>query len=162
LTGGRSFLYYGWHAAGWHPPSSSDLGRIRSPVARGRFGFAGRRPEWRFAVTLDGSPIGEHAFRLVDRGDEIEVDSRASFTCASWASPSTRTSTTRRSDGKEALASLESRTDDNGDIEVVKGELASEGFRVTQGGKTTLLPACTMTFAYWNPAMRGQSRLLHR
>ena len=130
------------------------------PAAASASQAAGR--EWRFAVTLDGSPIGEHAFRLVDRGDEIEVDSRASFNVRflGFSVYSYEHHAKERWKGG-CLASLESRTDDNGDIEVVKGELASEGFRVTQGGKTTLLPACTMTFAYWNPAMRGQSRLLN-
>jgi hypothetical protein len=118
--------------------------------------------EWRFQASLDGRPIGRHTFRVTDRGDVVEVDSRASFDVRLFGfSVYTyeHRASERWKDG--CLVALDSRTDDNGEVEVVKGSLAGEGFSLTRRNSTTLLPPCTMTFAYWNPAIRTESRLLN-
>jgi hypothetical protein len=118
--------------------------------------------EWRFAATLDGSPIGEHTFRVREEGGEIQVDSRAVFDVRFFGlSLYTYEHHARERWSGGCLATLESRTDDNGKAEVVRGELAGDGFALTRGELSQLLPACTFTFAYWNPAMRAQQRLLN-
>jgi hypothetical protein len=120
--------------------------------------------EWRFEASLDGRPIGEHTFRVKEDGDQVEVESRASFDVRFFGF-SVYTYEHRASEKWKGgcLAKLDSRTDDNGTIEVVTGALAQEGFTVTRssGGAPDVLPACTMTFAYWNPEMRKQTRLLN-
>jgi hypothetical protein len=119
--------------------------------------------EWRFRVTLDGSEIGEHTFRVREDPSRIEVESRASFDVKLLGFSLYRyehRATERWRDG--CLESLDASTDDNGTTQTVQGTLTPEGFRVARsGGTTDVLPACTMTFAYWNPAMRAQSRLLN-
>jgi hypothetical protein len=124
---------------------------------------AGTVREWRFRVTLDGSEIGEHTFRVREDPAGIEVESRASFDVKllgfSLYTYEHR-ATERWRDG--CLESLEASTDDNGTTQTVEGARTPEGFRVARsGGTTDVLPPCTMTFAYWNPAMRAQSRLLN-
>jgi hypothetical protein len=138
-------------AFAWSVASAAETA-ARAPVVR----------EWQFRAALDGRSIGDHTFRVTDEAGEVSVDSRASFD-VSFLGFSVYTyehhARERWKDG--CLVSLDSRTDDNGNIQVVTGTLGAEGFALTRGGGTTLLPACTMTFAYWNPAIRSQSRLLN-
>jgi hypothetical protein len=118
--------------------------------------------EWQFRAALDGRAIGDHTFRVADHGGEVGVESRASFD-VSFLGFSVYTYEHRASERWKngCLVSLDSHTDDNGEVQVVTGALGSDGFSLTRRGETTLLPACTMTFAYWNPAIRTQSRLLN-
>jgi hypothetical protein len=118
--------------------------------------------EWRFDVTLDGRPIGRHTFRVKAHGDGIRVDSHASFDVRILGFSLYRYEHRATEHWKNGcLAALDSNTDDNGTSETVSGTLAREGFVVTRRAGTTTLPSCTMTFAYWNPAMRSQGRLLN-
>ena len=135
---------------------------LASEPPAGAMDSAGVAREWRFDAMLDGRPIGRHTFRVVDRGGHVEVDSRASFDVKFLGfSVYTYEHHAREHWRDGCLATLDSRTDDNGKIEVVNGALAGDGFALTRGGTTTVLPACTMTFAYWNPAIRAQERLLN-
>lgn len=124
--------------------------------------WAGPGREWRFDATLDGRPIGEHVFRVTELHDVTEVDSRASFDVR-FLGFSVYTyehrAIERWKDG--CLAELDARTDDNGKIEIVQGRSGTDGFEITRNGSTATLAPCTMTFAYWNPAIRAQRQLLN-
>lgn len=54
-----------------------------------------------------------------------------------------------------------STTDDNGKSEEVKGEKHPDDFTLSRNGKSQTLPSCIMTFAYWNPEMLRQPKLLN-
>jgi hypothetical protein len=61
----------------------------------------------------------------------------------------------------DCLTAIESRTDDNGKQLAVRGTRTGGRFEVAAGGGLAELPACVMSFAYWNPAMLRQARLLN-
>lgn len=132
-------------------------------------GLAATSPaEWNFTVTLDGKPIGRHRFTLVRAADEaLVVDSAAAFDVSWLGVPLYR----YRHDARErwthgCLTAIEARTDDNGRRTRVRGS-ASGGrleLRVREDASPApalaALPGCVMTFAYWNPALQGETRLL--
>jgi hypothetical protein len=117
---------------------------------------------WHFTALLDGQRIGEHDFSVVQQGDEQVVETVAHF--------KVRTAFVTVYDydhhdhevwRQGCLASLNSRTDDNGHALAVHAERVSSGV-VVQGAKgATALPDCVRTFAYWDPAILKQTRLLN-
>ncbi len=118
--------------------------------------------EWRFDATLDGRPIGVHTFRVSELDGNVEVDSRARFDVRVLGFSLYSYDHHARETWKDGcLVALDSRTDDNGSTTIVSGARGEEGFELKRGDATTRLPPCTMTFAYWNPAIRSQSRLLN-
>jgi hypothetical protein len=117
---------------------------------------------WRFAVQLDGSPIGQQTFRLTQDGSrqrmvtEATMDVKILFV----------TVYSYRHENEETweggcLASIESDTDDNGTQFTVRGRRAGDAFVVTARGTRTTLPPCVHTFAYWDPKKLQQTRLLN-
>jgi hypothetical protein len=56
---------------------------------------------------------------------------------------------------------VSANTDDNGTRLRVAGRSAGGAFSVRHAGGEAQLPGCVMTFAYWNPAMLEQQRLLN-
>lgn len=101
--------------------------------------------EWDFTVLLDGQPIGQHRF-VIDGARERTVEIEAAFQVKllGWTAYRYRHEARERWRG-DCLASVQASTDDNGsDTEV------SQSFP----------PApCTMSFAYWNPAIATQGQL---
>jgi hypothetical protein len=118
--------------------------------------------EWDFTVYLDDREIGYHRFRLHDRGLERELESEARFNVKILFFNAYRYEhDTREKWGDQCLRQIESRTDDNGTLHDVRGEQEENRFVVYSGTERLLLPACVMTFAYWNPDFRRQGRLLN-
>jgi hypothetical protein len=107
--------------------------------------------DWNFRVSLDGKPIGEHRFSVSTHGDEREVVSDANFAVKilGFTAYHYRHKATERWHGN-CLAGLASATDDDGKNSSVN---ASAG--------TQALDGCVMSFAYWNPAIQLQTRLLN-
>jgi len=118
--------------------------------------------EWRFAVLLGEREIGQHRFRIQPRGDATEVRSEARFDVKflGFNAFVYRHEATERWRG-DCLEGIESRTDHNGRPYNVTGARETERFRLRTLTASTDLPACIMTFAYWNPRMLGQQRLLN-
>ena len=108
--------------------------------------------EWNFRVFLDGSPIGEHRFVLAVSGDERRLASEASFTVKLLGITAYRYrhSAEERWRG-DCLARLTANTDDDGTLTRVRLDAPGDG----------PLSGCVMSFAYWNPAIRTQTRLLN-
>ena len=108
--------------------------------------------EWNFRAFLDGSPIGEHRFVLSGAGDERHLSSEASFAVKLLGITAYRYrhSATERWRGN-CLVRLAADTDDGGKRSRVR--LGAEGDGPLAG--------CVMSFAYWNPAIRSQTRLLN-
>lgn len=107
--------------------------------------------EWNFRALLDGKPIGQHRFSVSGEGDERKVVSEASFavkfigiTAYRYRHKATEQWRTN------CLTALNSTTDDDGKPESVRAE---------QNDAT--LKGCVMSFAYWNPAIQTQTRLLN-
>jgi len=124
--------------------------------------FAKAGDEWRFRVMLDDREIGSHRFTVTERDGRREVESDASFAVRFLFIDAYRY--THRAQERwrgDCLEAIEAVTDDNGRQLKVRG--VRDGGRldvVTEEGRASL-PGCVMSFAYWNPAMLRQARLLN-
>ena len=114
--------------------------------------------DWNFDVFLDKSKIGTHTFNL----NQNLLTSRAKFNVKVLFIEAYKYDHTSKEqfDG-DCLASIQSNTTENKVITNVKGAKKDAGFEVTDGKTTQNLPACTMTFAYWNPKILEQAKLLN-
>ena len=117
--------------------------------------------EWRFRVLLDARQVGVHTFRVTERGgSERRVASDARFTVKFlFVDAYTYVHQARERWQGDCLEELDARTDDNGKRVAVHGSVDAAGFEVEGSGAP--LPACVMSFAYWNPAILKQARLLN-
>lgn len=123
--------------------------------------LASAEREWRFRVLLDGSKVGTHTFRVTERGGDRRVESDAIFTVKFlFINAYTYAHEARERWQGDCLAELDARTDDNGKRMAVRGASNGAKFEV-QVPRGAQLPACVMSFAYWNPAMLEQPRLLN-
>ena len=114
--------------------------------------------EWAFNVYLDKSKIGTHTFTLNDN----TLTSKAKFNVKVLfieAYKYDHTATEKWSG--DCLNALEANTIENKVITKVTGKLDGEAFNVKNGSVDQALPACVMTFAYWNPKILAQTKLLN-
>jgi hypothetical protein len=104
---------------------------------------------WDFRVYLDNTAIGTHRFMLRQQGEERELSSEARFEVKLLFFTAYRYAhqASERWRG-DCLTALNSRTDDNGTPFAVAREREA-------------LQGCVMSFAYWNPQILRQSRLLN-
>jgi hypothetical protein len=102
---------------------------------------------WNFVATLDGKPIGSHRFDVNGPPAAQTVDSRATFDVSFFKIPvyHYRIHDEERWRG-DCLTALRSETDDDG-----------KPRRVDQ----TFEGECVMSFAYWNPRLVTQTRLVN-
>jgi hypothetical protein len=118
--------------------------------------------EWQFRVLLDEREVGSHRFRVSDGGGERRVESDARFTVKFlFIDAYTYVHQARERWQGDCLTAIESRTDDNGQQLAVRGTRTAGRFEVAAGKVQAELPTCVMSFAYWNPAMLRQARLLN-
>jgi hypothetical protein len=118
--------------------------------------------EWQFRVLLDEREVGSHRFRVSDGGGERRVESDARFTVKFlFIDAYTYVHQARERWQGDCLTAIESRTNDNGQQLAVRGARTAGRFEVAAGKVQAELPACVMSFAYWNPAMLRQARLLN-
>lgn len=118
--------------------------------------------EWPFTALLDGKEIGQHRFAIAETDSGTKLTSEANFNVKILFINAYKYQHKATEIWQEnCLSSLEARTEENRDISVVKGNLVGDKFEV-DGPKGTLeLPTCAMTFAYWNPKMLSQKKLLN-
>jgi hypothetical protein len=124
--------------------------------------LASASQEWRFRVLLDGRPVGDHVFRVAERAGERHIDSDARFTVKFlFIDAYTYRHQAREHWRGDCLMALDAHTDDNGKRQAVAGRRAGGRFAIAVGNAQAMLPDCVMSFAYWNPAMLRQPRLLN-
>jgi hypothetical protein len=126
------------------------------------FAGAAHAQRWDFQVFLDDKPIGHHHFALREAGAERELKSEARFDVKLLFITAYRYAhdATERWRGN-CLAALTSRTDDGGARVEVSATQQEGRLTIDSGGKREAAEGCVMTFAYWNPEMLGQKRLLN-
>ncbi len=115
-----------------------------------------------FQVLLDDKPIGEHRFTVSGPSEARTVVSDARFTVKVLGLTVYRY--THRAEEQwrgNCLRSLVATTDDDGTASRVNAEAAGDVLKVATAEGTQSIEGCTMSFAYWNPAIRQQSRLLN-
>jgi hypothetical protein len=130
---------------------------------------AANAQEWQFNVFLDEKPIGQHRFVLEDNDNQRMLTSEASFDVKFLFVNAYRYRHTAKEHWNgNCLSAIEARTEENRETTVVKGALdksmdksADKTAFVLQSPKPKTLAECVMTFAYWNPAMLKQTRLLN-
>lgn len=125
--------------------------------------------EWNFVASLNDKAIGNHRFSMTGSGDERRLVGEANFDVKFIGISAYRYQhkVVEKWRGN-CLVDLASKTDDDGKITRVRaqseGELASgdDGLLVSIDNATGVpLRGCVMSFAYWNPAIRTQTRLLN-
>ena len=120
-------------------------------------------PGWTFRVLLDGQPIGEHRFQLsaAHESGERTLVSEARFTVR-WLGVALYRYQHRAVERwrGDCLAALAADTDDNGTRTQVNAQARDTQFDVTAPARQSA-SGCVMSFAYWNPALPMQQRLLN-
>jgi hypothetical protein len=118
--------------------------------------------EWRFEVYLDDKPIGYHSFQLSSEAQTRRLRSEARFrvkvlglTLYTYVHQSLELWKA------DCLQGVDASTDDNGTDFRVHGERRGEQLLLENQSGETRIPGCVMTFAYWNPAILAQQRLLN-
>lgn len=114
--------------------------------------------EWAFDVYLDKSKIGQHTFVLNNQ----QLTSKANFNVKVLFINAYRYEHQALEEWSEdCLTKITAHTVENKITTDVKGEKQAANFVVDDGKSTQSLPACSMTFAYWNPKILTQKQLLN-
>lgn len=118
--------------------------------------------QWRFRVLLDGREVGRHDFVLQTEGSRKVLRSEAALrvrllflTAYEYQHEAVEVWDDR------CLASIQSRTNDNGKIYEVRGAPDGDRFLVESQGARRAGPSCVSSFAYWNPEFLRQPQLLN-
>ena len=118
---------------------------------------------WTFRVLLDGQAIGEHRFSLgaTNEAGERTLVSEATFGVRWLGIPvyRYRHRAIERWRG-DCVVELSADTDDNGTRTRVSAQAQGEQFEVTAPAPQSAR-GCVMSFAYWQPGLRTQQRLLN-
>ena len=122
--------------------------------------------EWNFRALLDGKPIGQHRFSVTlvsgAQGDERRVLSEASFAVKFLGITAYRYRHKATEEWRgECLTALTATTDDDGKPSSVRTEADGDALTIKTASATQSLSGCVMSFAYWNPAIQTQTRLLN-
>lgn len=110
---------------------------------------AQQEQSWNFRVHLDGKPIGFHRFDLSTQNSSRTLISDAEFAVRVLGITVYRYRHQATEHWQaDCLQSLHSRTDDGGK-------------QLAVALRTTDLPGCAMSYAYWNPRLLEQNRLVN-
>lgn len=118
--------------------------------------------DWEFQVLLDERPIGYHRFTLRGEGTERQLTSEARFNVKLWFINAYRYAHDATEVWRDnCIEKMTARTLDGGKkLEVVASQDAGY-LAVTSTRGRDVLHGCVMSFAYWNPEILRQSRLLN-
>lgn len=115
-----------------------------------------------FLASLDGKPIGEHRFTVTGDGADRRVTSEAHFKVTLLGFTAYRYDHRAQEQWTgDCLDSLQSSTDDDGKATSVRMARSGDVDEITTGATHASVAGCLMTYAYWNPALRLQTRLLN-
>jgi hypothetical protein len=114
--------------------------------------------DWSFDVYLDKQKIGAHTFSLNDN----QLISKANFKVkVLFISAYDYLHTAQETWQNDCLAKLSAHTVENKVVMDVEASKKNDVFEVIYNKTTQKLPECTMTFAYWNPKILSQKKLLN-
>jgi len=117
---------------------------------------------FRFEVLLDDRPIGEHRFEIDRSGDQQRVASNAEFEVGFLFLTAYRYRHQSREVFRDGcLQRIRATTNDNGKRYRITGVASADGFRIDRGEQVETADGCVKTFAYWDPAILDQRRLLN-
>lgn len=123
---------------------------------------AAKGQKWEFQVYLNDAAIGHHHFAVRENGAERELTTEARFDVKLLFINAYRYvhDANERWRGN-CLASLNARTDDNGKQSIVNAREQGERVSIDSPRGREALDGCVMSFAYWNPEILRQTRLLN-
>jgi Family of unknown function (DUF6134) len=114
--------------------------------------------EWAFDVYLDKSKIGKHTFTFNDN----TLISKAKFNVkVLFINAYQYDHTAKEQWQNDCLSNIDVNTTEDKVNTIVKGKKTATGFEVSDAKTSQTLPECVMTFAYWNPKILTQSKLLN-
>lgn len=117
---------------------------------------------WDFRVFLDDKEIGTHRFDLVDQDGGRELTSQARMEVKIlFVTAYTYAHHDVEYWSGDCISRLSSKTDDNGKKHHVDVQRRGHETMVQTEQGAQRLGDCVSTFAYWNPAMLQQARLLN-
>jgi len=120
------------------------------------------RRVYAFKALLDDKPIGAHTFTVTGDAASRQVDSEADFSVKFIGITAYRYHHHAQEQwAGECLKRLDASTDDDGKPTSVKLVKTGDANEITTNGASKSEPGCLMTYAYWNPALRDQKRLLN-
>ncbi|MGQ0442308.1 MAG: DUF6134 family protein [Methylophilaceae bacterium] len=115
--------------------------------------------EWAFDVYLDKSRIGTHVFTL---SESHQLTSRAKFNVkVLFIEAYNYDHVSKEQWQSDCLTTVEANTKENKVVTKVAGKLLNGQFSIDNDTQKQTLPACVMTFAYWNPKILTQTKLLN-
>lgn len=119
--------------------------------------------EWAFDVFLDNKKIGYHNFKLSGNNKLVSsADFQVNFL---FFNAYKYQHTSVEYWKNDCLAELEANTLENKVSTKIRGHLSKGNFLIeglnADGEKNASLPACVMTFAYWNTNILKQNKLLN-
>jgi hypothetical protein len=128
-------------------------------LALSLFSCALQAQEWAFDVYLDKSKIGNHTFTL-DQNNLLT--SRAKFNVkVFFINAYSYDHTAKEQWQGDCLSSLAANTIEDKVVTNLKATKKEAGFEINDGKTKQILPQCVMTFAYWNPKILLQKKLLN-
>ena len=112
---------------------------------------------WEFDAVLNDKVIGQHTFIYEDEKTVSDANFKFEYLFMDFIYQHKSSETWQGN----CLKTISSRTDDDGDMYDVSGYMEAYQFMVTTNNKTSELPLCVMTFAYGNPKILDQKKLMN-
>ena len=113
--------------------------------------------EWNFDAVLNDKVIGQHTFIYENEKTISNANFKFEYLFMDFIYQHKSTETWQEG----CLKTISSKTDDDGDLYEVSGHIGTDQFLVTTNDKATELPSCVMTFAYGNPKILEQKKLMN-
>lgn len=118
---------------------------------------------WIFDVSMDGKPIGSHQFVLSDKEKNQQIlksDAKFNIKILSINFFKYHHQAEEIWDGS-CLKKLDAKTQENSKVTIVKGMQEKATFKMSAPALNEINSECVMTFAYWNPKILQQQKLLN-
>ena len=112
---------------------------------------------WEFDAVLNDKVIGQHTFIYGDEKTVSDANFKFEYLFMDFIYQHKSSETWQGN----CLKTISSRTNDDGDMYDVSGYMEANQFMVTTNNKTSELPLCVMTFAYGNPKILDQKKLMN-
>jgi hypothetical protein len=110
-----------------------------------------------FNAILNDKVIGQHTFIYEDGKTVSEANFKFEYFLMDFIYQHKSTEAWEDS----CLKTISSKTDDDGDLYEVSGHIEANQFLVTTNNETAVLPLCIMTFAYGNPKILKEKKLMN-
>ena len=118
--------------------------------------------DWHFDVSVDGIAVGTHDISLQENGQARSTRSDMHFRVAILGFTAGSYEQHEEETWKgDCLTRLDTRTTEKGAVTTVAGRVEGGSFVVDGPGGQKRLPACVMSFAYWNPRTLKQAKLVN-